>query len=107
MGDKVASRMVHIPLQELVTPRSGWCDVKVDHWWVYNPQEDTVLFYKSFGRDPHPQCNPNEVLARKLNASLWESLGYVIKLVPVAFVPLKIRGSDNDFYYSLSSLLKG
>lgn len=81
MKPRRPDQVMLVPLDALVTPRSG--DTFTDRWWAITDDEQ-VIFWRGRGmRGWSPQCNPHEFAARSLVRRLWRS---DIAFVPVAFL---------------------
>ncbi len=83
------------PQEAAVGPKSGFCLVLRDKWWITCPERG-LAFYKT-ARDKglgSPQYHANRQIAEKLMNDLWPGRGFQVTFVPVAFVPVNLR----DYY---------
>lgn len=117
MGKEIdPDKIIRVPITELEKPRGGLTNIIAEHWWVVEDKGTSpchAIFYRPWeGRGrrhySYAQANPNKVVAESLLRSLYEplELGFELRLIPVAFVPIWITG-EVDYSANLEPLLKG
>lgn len=79
--------LTYMPLEQATAePGNGTWDVLIDRWWSYEPDKGLLFYRKS------PQCNKNELLARKITATCHPD-------AEVIFVPRAYLKHDCQDYF--------
>lgn len=88
--DKFADRWRFLPEADAVAgPRSGFCQVLRDRWWVVCPERGLAFFWSKGDRGlGSPQCNSDETISRRLGTTIP---GATLKFMPVVFAPVRLE----------------
>lgn len=70
----------YMPVEQVAEPTKAWgpWELLADRWWVHKPGAGLVFYGRS------PQCNGDEKIARKIQATVWPDLEVIF--VPRVFL---------------------
>jgi len=74
MIERDDSRIVRVPVHKYSYPWCGYAQNFIYKFWVYDPETDSVLFYKPDRTTPEfsfPQCHGQQHIAEHLQNKLY------------------------------------
>jgi hypothetical protein len=80
--------------QKFAAPGRGDAEVILHSWWVIHPEKGLAFARDHNGQSKrfcHPQCNPSEIVAKKLQQKIYPSLQ--VRFEDVVYVRRNADGS--------------
>ena len=83
--NKISELFTRHTVEEIATPKPGFCMVLKDQWWSCDKDGNVFIF-----KDHYPQCNSHQGIAKRFKAH--------IDMVDVVFVPWAFIKDDPSRY---------
>jgi len=87
----LSKRLRYLSFDQASTPTDHSLPI-VNHYWLVHPDKGLV-FYQSDRYAIAPQANSNLLITNKINNKMYANFEFEVRLINVAYVPLKLNGT--------------